>query len=187
MGPSKGFQIFISLIPELFLPQPLKNIKRWFRKGDFKVAFDSTAANDDQNYMNSTDWRMAEIPAGNGHGNSNALAKFYGILSNGGSRDGKTIMSKESINQALTPHTSGPDTVLFFGDIKFGLGYLLNTQLSPIGRSESAFGHAGIGGACAYGDTDKKIGFSYINNKIHKGLKLYQSTNELSDILYKLI
>ena len=187
MGPSKGFQIFISLIPELFLPQPLKNIKRWFRKGDFKVAFDSTAANDDQNYMNSTDWRMAEIPAGNGHGNSNALAKFYGILSNGGSRDGKTIMSRESINQALTPHTSGPDTVLFFGDIKFGLGYLLNTPLSPIGRSESAFGHAGIGGACAYGDIDKKIGFSYINNKIHKGLKLYQSSNELSDILYKLI
>ena len=95
--------------------------------------------------------------------------------------------SKFNISKKKNCIWSGPDTVLFFGDIKFGLGYLLNTQLSPIGRSESAFGHAGIGGACAYGDTDKKIGFSYINNKIHKGLKLYQSSNELSDILYKLV
>ena len=124
MGPSKGFQIFISLI-QVISSSATEKHKEMVQKGDFKVAFDSTAANDDQNYMNSTDWRMAEIPAGNGHGNSNALAKFYGILSNGGSRDGKTIMSRESINQALTPHTSGPDTVLFFGDIKFGLGYLL--------------------------------------------------------------
>ena len=61
-------------------------------------------------------------------------------------RDGKTIMSRESINKALTPHTWTGYSSLF-GDIKFGLGYLLNTQLSPIGRSESAFGHAGIGGA----------------------------------------
>ena len=39
-------------------------------------------------YANTREWRKAEIPAANGHGSARAIAKFYGVLANGGERNG---------------------------------------------------------------------------------------------------
>ena len=46
---------------------------------------------------NSTKWRKAEIPAANGHGTARALAKLYGVLATGGSRDNVHVLKPETI------------------------------------------------------------------------------------------
>jgi hypothetical protein len=48
----------------------------------------------------------------------------------------------------------------------------------------SMFGHAGMGGAVAFGDVDKKIGFSFICNEMHLSKDLYKTANMLIDSLY---
>ena len=40
------------------------------------------------NYMNTREWRAAEVPAANGHGNARALATVYGALARGGEVNG---------------------------------------------------------------------------------------------------
>ena len=55
------------------------------------IAFESNSAQD-EDYVNSQEWRKAEIPSANGHGTAKSLAKLYGILSTGCSRDSFTIM-----------------------------------------------------------------------------------------------
>jgi hypothetical protein len=72
--------------------------------GDFLEAFQERE-DDDDNYVNSPDWRMAEIPSANGHGTASSLATLYGILSNGCSRDGISIMSETSLRNAISPHS----------------------------------------------------------------------------------
>ena len=46
------------------------------------------------------------------------------------------------------------------------------------------YGHAGMGGAVAFGDVDKKIGFSFICNEMHLSKDLYKTANMLIDSLY---
>ena len=182
---------FLKYVPNFFLPQKLKNFKAALLSGDFKEAFQEREGDDD-NYVNSHDWRMAEIPSANGHGTAKSLATLYGILSNGCSRNGVSIMSEASLQDAITPHSSGPDSVLFGAPIKFGLGYELAQGIATVGNisptlNNKMFGHAGVGGAVAFGDPEKGIGYGFICNQQHDPKKLYQTSNLLTEELYSII
>ena len=181
---------FLKYVPDFFLPQRLKNFKSALLSGDFLEAFKERE--DDYNYVNSHDWRMAEIPSANGHGTAQSLATLFGILSNGCSRDGISIMSEASLHNAITPHSNGPDSVLFGAPIKFGLGYELAQGIANVGNISPAFnnqmfGHAGVGGAVAFGDPDKGIGYGFICNQQHKPTELYRTSNFLTAELYSII
>ena len=54
---------------------------------------------DPTDYPNSNSWRKAEIPAANGHGTASGIAKFFGILASGGSRDGQIMLKPETIKE----------------------------------------------------------------------------------------
>ena len=182
---------FLKYVPNFFLPQKLKNFKAALLSGDFKEAFQERDEDND-NYVNSHDWRMAEIPSANGHGTAKSLATLYGILSNGCSRNGVSIMSEASLQDAITPHSSGPDSVLFGAPIKFGLGYELAQGIASVGNisptlNNKMFGHAGVGGAVAFGDPEKGIGYGFICNQQHDPKKLYQTSNLLTEELYSII
>ena len=182
---------FLKYVPDFFLPQRLKNFKSALLSGDFLEAFQESEGDDD-NYVNSPDWRMAEIPSANGHGTAKSLATLFGILSNGCTRDGISIMSEASLQNAITPHSNGPDSVLFGAPIKFGLGYELAQGIANVGNISPAFnnqmfGHAGVGGAVAFGDPDKGIGYGFICNQQHKPTELYRTSNFLTAELYSII
>ena len=182
---------FLKFVPNFFLPQKLQNFKAALLSRDFMEAF-QTREEDDDNYVNSLDWRVAEIPSANGHGTAKSLATLYGILSNGCSRDGISIMSESSLQNAIRPHSSGPDSVLFGAPIKFGLGYELAQGIAKMGNisptlNNKMFGHAGVGGAVAFGDPDKGIGYGFICNQQHNPKELYQTSNLLTEALYSII
>lgn len=178
----------LKYLPDFLLSKSLTNIKAAVSRGFNPIAFDGRAM-DNPDFANTTEWRRAEIPAANGHGVASSLATLYGILSNGGSRDGNEVLKPETIELLRTVHSNGPDMVLFGLNYKFGLGHMLNAPITPIGRnrSESMFGHTGIGGAVVFGDVEKKLGFSFFNNQQHKDLKLYETSNKLAKALYSIL
>jgi CubicO group peptidase (beta-lactamase class C family) len=81
--------------------------------------------------------------------------------------------------------------VLFGADIKFGLGYELEKGVSGIGNlspvfKNKMFGHAGVGGAVAFGDPEKKLGYGFVCNQQHQTRGLYQTHNQLVEKLYSI-
>ena len=139
----------IKYIPSFLLPRQLKNMKNAIIGGDFYWAFQSIAQGAGLTGVNDPEWRCAEIPSANGHGSAEGLAKLYGILSSGGSRNNKKIISPQTLDLVTTQISNGPDTVLMGGDVAFGLGYMLYNQTARVEESpkhtKGYFGHAGIG------------------------------------------
>jgi CubicO group peptidase (beta-lactamase class C family) len=119
-------------------------------------------------HVNSPEWREAEIPAGNGHGDARSLARLYGALACGGELDGVHVLSKAAIDRARTEQAFGKDEVLGF-PMRFGLGFMLRHDLMPLGPNASAFGHAGAGGSIAFADPEARIGFAYAMNQMQGG------------------
>jgi CubicO group peptidase (beta-lactamase class C family) len=116
--------------------------------------------------VNTREWRAAEIPSGNGHGNARALARVYGALARGGELDGVRVLSQEAIDRAIVEQSNGPDAVLAGLPSRFGLGFILTMPDAPLGPNPRAFGHAGMGGSLGFADPDAKVGFGYAMNKM---------------------
>ena len=187
LNPQLGF---IKFIPNIFLNKDLNNLKETFISGDFKKAFKSDRL--DKDGPNSLDWRTAQIPAANGHGTAQSLAKLFGILSTGCQRDNIKILDNDTLTNSTKIHSSGPDTVLFGTILNFGYCFMLkgneNNKVSfaPVFK-KNAFGHAGIGGSVAFGDSKNKIGYAFVCNKQQKSSELYKTSNLLTEELYKII
>jgi CubicO group peptidase (beta-lactamase class C family) len=120
--------------------------------------------------VNTREWRAAEIPAANGHGNARALARIYGALARGGELDGVRVLEPESIARAREEQAFGPDAVLGGLPMRFGLGFMLRHDLMPIAPSPNAFGHPGAGGSIGMADPDARLGFGYVMNEMKLGL-----------------
>jgi CubicO group peptidase (beta-lactamase class C family) len=189
--PNPLIQLILSL-PSWLLPAQIKIVKETLRSKEYAKAFIEIMEIEEGNtspsdYPNSNSWRKAEIPAANGHGTASGIAKFFGILASGGLRDDKRLLKSETIREATTPKTSGPDVVLFQAPYKFGLGYQIDAPFSPIGMKEGMFGHTGIAGATGFADLNHKVGFGFTNNRQHSLGKLYRTSNSLAKKLYEIL
>jgi CubicO group peptidase (beta-lactamase class C family) len=115
--------------------------------------------------VNTRQWRAAEIPASNGHGNARALARFYGALARGGTLDNVHVLKEETIEAAIVEQASGIDEVLRVPS-RFGLGLALTRPNLRFGYGPRGFGHTGMGGSIGFADPDAKIGFGYAMNQM---------------------
>jgi CubicO group peptidase (beta-lactamase class C family) len=135
--------------------------------------------------VNSREWRAAELPAANGHGNARALARLYGAVARGGEIDGVRLLGAAAIEQFATEVVSGPDKVIGI-EARRGLGFILS---SPGGRyhwgpNPRAFGHSGAGGSLGFADPDARIGFGYAMNQMASGLSADPRWHGLIDSVY---
>ncbi|MEZ5559349.1 MAG: serine hydrolase domain-containing protein [Pseudomonadales bacterium] len=112
-------------------------------------------------YMNTADFRRAEMPALNGHGTAAAVAVMYGEIAR--------ILSPATLEQATRTHSLGPDEVLK-SVTHFGLGFMLHHELAPIGVRSGSFGHAGAGGSMAFYDPGRRLGFCFAMNQMQEGV-----------------
>ncbi|NBC22554.1 MAG: serine hydrolase [Gammaproteobacteria bacterium] len=136
-------------------------------------------------YRNAREFRTAEIPASNGHGTARSAARMYDRLG--------TLISRETLEQAITTHSQGADEVLK-SNTHFGLGFMLQDEAfpcgsgrvraklgyasfaraaanSPIGaRPGGPFGHAGAGGSMAFHDPEAKLSFCFAMNQMEMGV-----------------
>lgn len=120
--------------------------------------FDNAAAN-------TREWRAAEIPAANGHGNARACARIMSALACGGEVDGVRLLSRQAIDRAITEQCYRPDLVLTI-PMRWGLGFMLTSADVPLGPNPRAFGHGGAGGSLAVADLDARASWSYVMNKM---------------------
>jgi CubicO group peptidase (beta-lactamase class C family) len=116
-------------------------------------------------YMNTRQWRAAEVPAANGHGNARALATIYGALARGGEVNGVRILQEQTVRDALEEQSYGEDAVLFM-PLRFGRGFFLEAPEYGLTPDASLFGHPGMGGSFGLGDHAAKLGLGYTMNKM---------------------
>ena len=178
-------------VPDAILNQNMKNFKDAIKSRDYAIAFD-TGRSDDDNYPNKDDWRKGEVPSANGHGTAASLAKLFGIMSTGCERDGVRLFDESILNKAIEVHSRGPDTVLFGSNLKFGYCFMLEQKSNFLGDfvptfKKTAFGHAGAGGAVAFGDKEKQIGFAFVGNRQQDYSMLYRTANKLIEEIYSIL
>jgi CubicO group peptidase (beta-lactamase class C family) len=104
-----------------------------------------------------------EMPAVNGALSADALARLYGALANGGSDDGRTLLSAETTRELGRVQVRTPDAVLGLR-MRWRLGY---HQALGTGRdAPRAFGHYGYGGSGGWADPDLGLSLGFVTNRI---------------------
>ncbi|MDE2986994.1 MAG: serine hydrolase [Chloroflexota bacterium] len=132
--------------------------------------------------VNSREWRAAELPAANGHGNGRSLAAIYSSLAQGGGG----LLSSDSIEACgATEHAAREDMVLGFL-VRRSLGFILSTAGGRYewGPNPRTFGHSGAGGSLGFADPDAEIGFGYVMNQMSAGLGADPRWKPMIDAVY---
>lgn len=104
------------------------------------------------------------MPSAFGRGNARAMGKLYAALSLGGTLDGHTIVSSETLTEATTLHWEGVDPVTD-REHRYAMGFFLNTPGHvPMGPNPNAFGHPGATSALGFADPERRLAFCHCSN-----------------------
>ena len=135
--------------------------------------------------MNTAENRALSIVSFSGIGSASSLAKFYGMLANGGEMHGRRYFSSETIAQMKIPLVSGIDRILQIPTV-FSAGFMKDAPESRriFGPSPSAFGHPGAGGSNAFADPQNGISFAYVMNQMEQSLLPNEKSLRLIDAIY---
>jgi CubicO group peptidase (beta-lactamase class C family) len=117
---------------------------------------------------NRAEWRAAEIPAANGHGNARSVARVMAVLACGGSVGGRRFLGADAIARATTEQCHDVDLVLGV-PLRWGMGLMLSSDLLPLSPDRSAFGHGGWGGSLGIAVPTARLSWSYVMNKMSPG------------------
>lgn len=123
----------------------------------------------DASHSRTAEWRRAEIPAANGHGNARSVVRVQTALANLGSAWGVDLMSKAGAQRVFEEQTNGTDLVLGVPTI-FGLGYGLSNPEMPMGPNKHIAYWGGWGGSSIVIDQDARLCVSYVMNKMEADL-----------------
>ena len=115
------------------------------------------------------EWRKAEFPAANGHGNAAAIARLMEPFANDGKLGRDQLVSPETINEIMAEQVAGPDRVLPF-DLSFGIGVMRNGSSGHYGPEPLSVGHYGLGGSCGFADPVRHISGSFTPNRLREVL-----------------
>ncbi len=130
------------------------------------------------------EWRAAEIPAANGHGNARSVAGITAAIACGGSLDDVHLLSLETIEKALEEQSYGTDLVLNV-PIRFGLGLGLQNKERPIGPNQRILYWGGWGGSVCVMDLDAKLSIAYVMNKMNPSLTEDLRSARIIEAVYK--
>jgi CubicO group peptidase (beta-lactamase class C family) len=119
-------------------------------------------------YANRLDWRRAEIPAANGHGNARSVARVLSVLACGGRLDGVRLLGETTLRRAIEEQAYAKDLVLG-RKFRWGLGFMLTSAELPIGPNPHVFGHGGWGGSLGFADLDARVSWAYVMNRMSPG------------------
>ncbi|MHA7898386.1 MAG: serine hydrolase domain-containing protein [Henriciella sp.] len=113
-------------------------------------------------------WRRAEIPAANGHGNARSIVRVQTAMANGGEAFGKRILSEAGSRRVFEQQSSGVDLVLGI-PVTYGMGYGINNPAMPIGPNKNIAYWGGYGGSLVLIDQDARLCVSYVMNRMEQG------------------
>ena len=79
-----------------------------------------------------------------------------GAMANGGTLDGRSLITPAGIKAATAERLRGRDLVLPY-EISWGAGFMRNEPNFYYGPTPDAFGHSGWGGSCAFADPSRGV------------------------------
>jgi CubicO group peptidase (beta-lactamase class C family) len=132
--------------------------------------------------INTRQWRAAEVPSTNSHGNARAVARLFSALAGDGRLDGVHVLGPEMVARAAEEQVYGDDIVLG-RPTRFGLGFQLTMAERPLGPNPRAFGHFGAGGSLGFADPDARLAFAYAMNQGRSGWQ-HKHVRRLVDLVY---
>ncbi|MEV6278452.1 serine hydrolase domain-containing protein [Nocardia sp. NPDC051832] len=116
------------------------------------------------------EWQQAEIGAINGHGNARSVARLQSLISHGGVRDGRELLSGKTIDLIFEQQSDGLDQALMV-PLRFGIGYgLPQRQTAPEVPEGRVCWWSGYGGSLVVNDLDRRMTFAYTMNKMEPGI-----------------
>jgi CubicO group peptidase (beta-lactamase class C family) len=129
----------------------------------------------------------ALLPSQGGITNARGLARMYAVLTSD-----KLVTPPTLGDMAAVASASVDDAVLLTG-MRFSLGFMKSSdnRRAPPGAtdslilSESAFGHAGMGGSLGFADPAAGVAFGYTMNKQGRGVLLNERGQCLVDAVYR--
>ena len=119
--------------------------------------------------FNREDVRVVEIPAANGTGTAESVARLYGDAATGGSEIGLTPEVVTALTAPPVTPTKGLRDKVIHIDTSYSLGFgrpIPKSRKYVIGSSDKAFGAPGAGGSVGFADPDTGVGFGYVMNKL---------------------
>ncbi|HEX2848977.1 MAG TPA: serine hydrolase domain-containing protein [Acidimicrobiales bacterium] len=121
------------------------------------LAYSNPAGVSGAGFVNTPEWRAAELPSTNGHATAAGVASAYAGL--------PRLLSAGILGEATTEHSAGDDLVLGRPS-RFGLGFQLPQPERPLGPNAATFGHFGAGGALGFLDPVAGVAFGYVTNEM---------------------
>jgi CubicO group peptidase (beta-lactamase class C family) len=112
------------------------------------------------------EWRRAELPAMNGHGNARGIAALQSVLASGGA-NGVRLMSDAGCQRVLEQQSDGVDLVIEL-PCRWGMGFSLEMTLFPdvpAPAGARAAWWAGNGGSLSYIDLDARMSIGFVPNR----------------------
>jgi CubicO group peptidase (beta-lactamase class C family) len=132
------------------------------------------------------DWRQADLPAGNGHGNARSVARLQSVIANGGKVGRVRLLSPRTIARIFEVQADGRDLVIG-APLKMGLGYALPERATfsflP-GGLICLWG--GAGGSAVIVDVDRRMTLAYVMNKMVPAL-VPDNIKALATCLYGIV
>lgn len=120
-----------------------------------------------------------QLPAANGIGTADALARFYAMLAGGGELDGVRLLSPETVAEATHVHVRTDEDLTTGLPSSFGLGFIVGGLFAPFDRP-GTFGHSGQQCAIAYAEPDLGLAVAYLTNGLNDPYVVQVRTEEMA-------
>jgi len=139
--------------------------------------------------MNDPQIRAYPIVSFGGIGSASALAKFYSMLANGGTLNGRTFFLQTTIDWMMNTLSDDIDRV-FQIPTALSAGFMKDSRDAArrlFGPSATSFGHPGAGGSHAFADPENKIAFAYVMNQMEQSVLPNEKALRLVNATYHLL
>lgn len=142
--------------------------------------------------FNSRAGHAAQLGAANGITNARSLARLYGTLAMGGSRDNVTVLPARTLQRAISVSSATHQDACLRVPTRFGAGFMREMDNRAAGAESliigaDAFGHAGAGGSVAFASPAHRMGFAYTMNRMGPGVFLNPRAERLIAAAYKAL
>jgi CubicO group peptidase (beta-lactamase class C family) len=142
--------------------------------------------------FNSREGHAAQLGAANGITNARSLARLYGTLALGGSREGIAVLSGDTLRKAVDISSATHLDACLQVPTRFGAGFMRQMDNRALGVDsfligDGAFGHAGAGGSVAFSNPRHRLGFAYTMNRMGPGVFLNQRGQRLIAAAYSAL
>jgi len=99
------------------------------------------------------------VPSGNCMATPNDACKFFELLLRGGTLDGHTIFTRETVRRAVRESNFGEFDGVLMAPIRYGAGFMLGAKVVSIYglRTSKVFGHLGLSNVLVWADPERDL------------------------------